>query len=145
MAQTFDTAHVRNVGEFFSQHYLEAVLEKDLASVFKRWKEEETRTPQKAMSSLADPFFRVTASLEEPSADLESGTRLVGDWHARILEALGYERAPTVKVLPDETQVPLLLEVESSGRPFLWVGQAGFGSVFGQEEDDSPLDLPPLG
>jgi len=32
MSTTFDTSHVRNVGEFFSQHYLDAVLESESAS-----------------------------------------------------------------------------------------------------------------
>ncbi len=137
----FDTSHVRNVGEFFSQHYLDAVLGGDLEQVLARWQHDEQaggrKTPHRALAALAGAYFRMLAGL----ADREA----IHEHHARVLAALGYEHSPTVRSLPDGSEVPLCLELLSSGRPFLWVGEAGFGPVFGLDETDSPLDLPPLG
>lgn len=43
MASKLDTAHVRNVGEFYSQHYLDAVLAEDLDKVLEeRWTTRES-------------------------------------------------------------------------------------------------------
>jgi hypothetical protein len=37
MAATLDTEQLRNVGEFYSQHYLDAVLADDLRELLDRW------------------------------------------------------------------------------------------------------------
>jgi hypothetical protein len=147
MSKTFDTSHVRNVGEFFSQHYLDAVLEKDLVQVLESWASGEgnAKHPERALASLADRYFRTTAMLAEREPSREEAIKLIADHHARVVEALGYVRMPVTRELPDKTEVPLTLELLSNGRPFLWVGEAGFGATFGLGDDDSPLDLPPLG
>lgn len=149
MSKTFDTAHVRNVGEFFSQHYLDAVLESDLKGVLKGWREAAKagggRNPPRALASLAEPYFRTLARLGDREAPIDEATTMVRELHASLLEALGYAREPVVRELPDGTQVPLTLELTASGKPFLWIGEAGFGASFGLGEDDASLDLPPLG
>jgi hypothetical protein len=148
MSAIFDTSHVRNVGEFFSQHYLDAVLETDLAGTFARWLTSEksggTKTPEKALASLAERYFRAAAQLEQREQARDESIALLRDHHARVLEALGYTRKPVVRALPDGTEVALTLELTASGRPFLWVGEAGFGASFNLGDDDTPLDLPPL-
>ena len=143
MSKTFDTAHVRNVGEFFSQHYLDALLEKDLAELFERWSKAD-KPPERVLASLADRYFRCAAQLAEREPTRSEAVALVRDLHARILEALGYVRAPLVRELSDTSELELTLELQSNRKPFLWVVEAGFGPSFGLAADDSPLDLPPL-
>ena len=143
MSKTFDTAHVRNVGEFFSQHYLDALLEKDLAELFERWSKAD-KPPERALASLADRYFRCAAQLADREVSRSEAVALVRDLHARVLEALGYERAPLVRELSDTSELELTLELQSNRKPFLWVVEAGFGPSFGLAADDSPLDLPPL-
>ena len=38
-----DTSAISNVGEFYSDHYLDAILDKDVKSHFKAWEESEVR------------------------------------------------------------------------------------------------------
>lgn len=127
MSKTFDTSHVRNVGEFFSQHYLDAVLEKDLVQVLESWASGEgaAKHPERALASLADRYFRTAALLAEREPSRDEAITLIAEHHARVLEALGYARDPVTRELPDKTEVPLTLELLSNGRPFLWVGEAG--------------------
>lgn len=50
-----DLTGIHNVGEFYSHHYLDAVLEGDLKAVFDRWKEREqdggVKGPEKRLAA----------------------------------------------------------------------------------------------
>ena len=40
---------IQNVGEFYSHHYLDALLENDLRGLFAQWREEDEDTPDKRL------------------------------------------------------------------------------------------------
>src|SRR5690606_36983528 len=60
-----DVSGIGNVGEFFSQHYLDALLESDLKDTLKRWsareKDDKVQPPPKKLARLADAYFRMAA------------------------------------------------------------------------------------
>ncbi|QDU69637.1 hypothetical protein [Engelhardtia mirabilis] len=140
---------IHNDGEFFSEHYLQAVLEGDLAPLFKRWAEEHqagarARLPQDALLGLAEKWFAARARADEADGASETDTlaRLdaARDFHAHLLEALGYDRAPDAHVLEDGSALPVALTLERDSRPFLLVCE----TAFARGDDDDPLDTAPL-
>ncbi|MGB1013419.1 MAG: hypothetical protein ACPG4T_04730, partial [Nannocystaceae bacterium] len=97
MAVSLDTTHLRNVGEFFSQHYLSEVLAGDLRDVFGRWKraeaEKKGRVPSKRLAALSEPYFNALAKVA--NGDRDEVVRESAGFHAALLEVLGYTRKPT--------------------------------------------------
>ena len=144
MASKLDTAHVRNVGEFYSQHYLDAVLADDLNEVLERWTARETdggaKTPYKRLAGLAERYFKVLA--EYPTEhDRERRLELCAGFHGELLDVLGYTREPSRFLLPDGTELPRTLAIDHQGKPYLWVLEAPFPE---SEDDADPLGAPPL-
>ncbi len=144
-----DISGIGNVGEFFSQHYLDALLEKDLKDTLARWAkrkaDDKLATPQERLARLADPYFRAAAkaeSLTSPSDRLEPSQ----SFHADLLGALGYERSPTAVLLDDDRVVPVLYAEQQNQKPWLWIVEAPFpqnaddADPFG--ESPLPLQLP---
>lgn len=145
-----DVSGIGNVGEFFSQHYLDALLERDLKDTLARWaarkKEEKIATPQERLARLAEPFFRTAARAEglgDPALRLE----LSQGFHADLLSALGYERKPAAVLLDDDRVVPVVYREDQNHRPWLWIVEAPFpvsaddADPFG--EAPIPRQLPP--
>jgi len=145
---SLDVSGVENVGEFYSDHYLHAVLEGDLKQVFKAWGKREkehgaaAKSPVKRLAGLAEPFFKAQKGAEDAR-----GTGALVDrfeharrFHALFLEALGYRYAPTLISLEDGRWVPVLCQEERGGRPFLAIVDAPWP----EDEDDDPLDQAPL-
>ena len=52
-----DLTGIQNVGEFYSHHYLDALLESDLKGLLARWREEDEATPDKRVNALATAVF----------------------------------------------------------------------------------------
>lgn len=124
-----DISGIGNVGEFFSQHYLDALLEKDLKDTLTRWAkrkaDDKVATPQERLARLADPYFRVAAKAEgvtSPSERLE----LSQGFHADLLSALGHERSPGTVLLDDDRVVPVLQAEQQNQKPWLWIVEAPF-------------------
>lgn len=144
MAATLDTQHIRNVGEFYSQHYLDAVLAEDLAEALDRWSAREAeggaKSPPRRLAALAEPFFKALAAVQAAD-DPGERQRLAAGFHAALLEALGYERSPSRALLPGGIDLPRAAAFERQGRPTLWVVEAPFPS---SEDDADPLGAHPL-
>ena len=139
-----DFSGIENV-EFYSGHYLSAVLEGDLKATFKKWKaakdEEGKRPPQEALAGLANRYFTAFGKAIEERDPVER-LHLAQDFHAYLLEALGYSRSAGIEALDDDEVLPVHLSLRRDGRPFLWVLEAPF--PMGDEDAEDPLDLPPL-
>ena len=60
-----DLRGIRNVGDFYSQHYLDALLGSDLDAVIQRWTAEEKegkgKAPYKALAALEQRFFKAAS------------------------------------------------------------------------------------
>ena len=137
----FELTGIENIGEFYSAHYVSAVLEGDLKSVFQKWKrakeEDGTRLPQEALASLASRYFEARKKVE---GERDPGERLrhALSFHAYLLESLGYDREPGSEPLGDGESIPVHLALRRDGHPFLWVVDAPF------PDGDDPLSASPL-
>src|SRR4051794_27802040 len=56
-----DLTGIQNVGEFYSHHYLDALLENDLRGLFAKWRENENEsakeTPDRRLNACATAYF----------------------------------------------------------------------------------------
>ncbi len=136
-----DLAGITNL-DFYSPHYLDAVLESDLKAVFKKWKaakdEKGTKQPQELLNSLSNAYFQALGQAEGERDPIRRW-ELAREFHVSLLEALGYPYKPEAALLEDNTSCPLVLSLERDGNPYLWVLDAPFVG----DEDDDPLDATP--
>ncbi len=144
-----DISGIDNVGEFYSHHYLSAVLEGDLKSVLKQWRDREKagegRSPHKALASLANHYFAARNRASEASS-VEERWKAARDFHVRLIEVLGYEDqgiAP-VEHLESGELIPLVASLDRDGSPFLWIADAAMPHRDDDEDDDGAFDLRPL-
>ncbi|HVX19128.1 MAG TPA: hypothetical protein VHA73_13945 [Acidimicrobiales bacterium] len=82
---------ITNRGEFFSDHYLDALIGNDLAGLRKRWDDEEGRgqsTARTRVRSLAAEFYRAKTQVVEGTAAAHDDN--LRELHDRVLEALGF-------------------------------------------------------
>lgn len=140
-----DLHGIRNVGDFFSQHYLDQLLEKDLGDLLSSWSEREKagkgQAPPKRLAALANVFFKQAAAAAEETSPRRR-LACVQEFHAYLLEALGYEREPGLVVLEGGESVPVVSRVDHDRKPFLWIVEAPFPKIESEsnsEEDDSPF------
>ncbi len=136
-----DLTGITNENEFYSRHYLTAILDNDLKHLFRQWRrreeEEHRRPPPAALRTLSTGYFAMRTQLEKerrPHARL----RAQRDFLARSLSVLGYEFSLQTRELDDGSLLPIIGEVvRPNGTPELWVLE-GFDP--GAEETD-PLTL----
>ena len=138
-----DLVGIHNVGEFYSHHYLTALLEHDLGPTLQRWTKAEddggAKAPPKQLAALANRFFHWQA---EAAGHTDPAPRLAParELHAHLLEALGYTRRPGVEEIGDGEVVPVLTTEEHNRRPYLWIVEAPFGL---DRDEADPLDEAP--
>lgn len=144
MAAKLDTDHIHNAGEFYSQHYLDAVLADDLAAVLERWNARESdggpKAPPRRLAALTEPYFKALANFQA-EADPERRRRICADFHASVLDALGYTRDPSPIALPGGATVPRAVALALHGKPYLWIIEAPFPA---SEDNADPLGARPL-
>ena len=88
-----DTSAISNVGEFYSDHYLDAILDKDVKSHIKSWEEAEGNgyvAPHKRLSGLPSAYFKLKSKLSNV-VDKDEKFKLTHELNVLITEALGYE------------------------------------------------------
>src|ERR1700683_1725644 len=83
--------------DFYTSHYMSAVLEDDIKSVFARWSETE-HSPADAVQRLRQPWQAMRRELEE-ATDAASRMEAQRPWIRSLCEALGYEWHPQLRVL----------------------------------------------
>lgn len=145
---SLDLTGITNHNEYYSQHYLLALLDGDLKEVVSRWEQAASEHPDSEahrpaparLRSLAAPYFRMQnrlGRLRESAARLAEQTGWLAEW----LSALGYQPANQWRTLVQGgLRIPILASVEkTSSAPLLWVLPA-FEST--AESEDDPLSLP---
>jgi hypothetical protein len=141
---TLDLTGITNENEYYTHHYLSAILENDLKELFKEWnrrqKEEKIPTPASLISGLARDFFRLRNDVSQ-AKDEDTRHQLQESFLQKLVSALGYPYQPQVQEGLDGQLIPVAREIcKGSGAPELWVLPALDG--FGQEAVD-PLELCP--
>ncbi|WP_429187129.1 hypothetical protein [Aeromonas veronii] len=143
-----------NENEFYSNHYLDEVFGSDIRSVLEPWQVQEQaardqeraakeqgktvspgyRAPWNQLGSLASGYFR-QLSEQEKQRDIAQRLSEQRARQATVLNALGYQLAPTLQPLDEGCSLPLLASYESAdGSPWLWIAEA-----FDSEEEGDPL------
>ncbi|RLB03218.1 MAG: hypothetical protein DRG59_11905, partial [Deltaproteobacteria bacterium] len=136
-----DFTGITNNNEFYTNHYLNAILEKDLKALFKEWtrqeKEEGVRPPYSRLKGLSRDYSLMRSRLERTKNSAEK-LELQREFFLKLLPVLGYRFDPDLKELEDEAFIPVISEVKKpNGIPELWIIDAL--DVTGENVD--PLDL----
>jgi hypothetical protein len=136
-----DLTGIVNENEFYTNHYLGAILEQDLKEVFKKWSDQAqltgNRMPHAQLDALRGDYFRMRNQIQR---ERTVTTKLAEqrEFSAKLLKVLGYPYAPLCKSLDDGSELPLLAELtRPDGAPELWVLE---GIDPGTDEQD-PLTL----
>ena len=122
---SLDLTGISNENEFYTHHYLSAILENDLKEVFKRWRErdevENVQPPFARLRTLQRPFFTMRSQAEREKTD--TGRLAVQrGFVAELCTVLGYPCEPTVMPLGDGAGLPVLGHLEKpNGAPELWL------------------------
>ena len=112
---------INNVGEFYSPHYLDSLLEKDLRALYDRWKQrteeagqtdETAKTPDRLLAGCAQDLFAAKGRAER-ATDAGSRYDYAHPVHVCIAEALGYPVDSTQwEYVGEKTAVPVLCRLE---------------------------------
>jgi hypothetical protein len=138
---TIDTTGIENTNEFYTNHYIAAILEQDLKDLFKKWnedkKEKGIQPPFAKLRAMRRDYFTARSHLEREHT-IEARLKQQRELEARLLEILGYPWEPGFRELDDGSLIPILGEIrKSSGAPELWVLEA----VDPEGEGEDPLTL----
>lgn len=142
---SFTINGLSNTNEFYSQHYLDDILVKDLKPLFDQWKEQGSNSPVARLRSAsgANGYFRDRDRFLSEKRP-EARPRLLHELAQPLLAALGYDTQPQTLALADagrEGELPLLaLYRDSKGHPLLAIATA---LALPGDEDTAPLHLPP--
>lgn len=142
---SFTINGLSNANEFYSQHYLDDILVKDLKPLFDQWKEQGSNSPVARLRSAsgANGYFRDRERFLAEKRP-EARARLLHDLAQPLLAALDYTLQPHTLTLADagrEGELPLLaLYRDSKGHPLLAIATA---LALPGDEDTAPLQLPP--
>jgi len=130
---SIDLTGIYNDNEFYTSHYVSALLGDDLKGLFSEWnrraKEEGKHAPSNLLAKLAPRFFKLLSQVKlqkgdsrgSAEADEELKTSLK-DFHYELLTALDYPWSPCVRHAEDGREISLLCEIaKADGAPELWV------------------------
>jgi hypothetical protein len=137
-----DITGIFNENEFYTHHYLSAILENDLKEVFARWKQQEddvgTPQPWTQLRGLRKAFFTRLGLLDREQ-DVTQRLLIQRESATRLLSVLGYDFHSHTVEMDDGSCIPLLGGIErTDGAPDLWIIE----TVSPGEDDADPLELP---
>ena len=141
---TLDITGIKSENEFYTHHYLSAILENDLKDVFKEWrrrqKEEKERPPYDKLKGLPKLFFTMQSKLEKET-DPRDRQGLQREFVAEFMNIMDYPVKPAIRTCADDTTLPILGELlRPNGAPELWIVEA----LDPRNEKEDPLSLFPL-
>ena len=136
-----DITGIKNENEFYTHHYLSAILENDLKDIFSLWKQKEDeegiQQPYIKLRGLRKDFFN-RLSLLERERNVKERLNIQREFISQIISVLGYEYHCQTVELDDNGFIPLSGGINrSNGSPELWIIEAA--NI--DEEDVDPLEL----
>jgi hypothetical protein len=131
---SLDLIGIRNIGEFYSHHYLDALLEDDLRGLFAGWRAAEEKAPDLRLNRCATEYFAAKSRAMQSRKPADR-YRVSHGLHVALLEALGYPYTPDVRYLLTNDVVPILSAVPRDGHEYLWAVETPF-----TDPDASPLE-----
>ncbi|MDH2200748.1 Eco57I restriction-modification methylase domain-containing protein [Ectopseudomonas oleovorans] len=138
---SFAIAGLTNANEFYSQHYLDEILEKDLKPLFDQWKEQGADSPIARLrtASGANGYFRARQRFLTERKASERASLFI-DLVQPLLQAIGYQLAPENLALADG-ELPVLATYRDAKHQPLLVIAAAIAGV--DDEELGPLQLKP--
>jgi hypothetical protein len=123
-----DLTGIGNVNEFYSHHYLDALLEGDLKGLLSRWEqaeEEENRTPPyKTLSRCSEEYFKAKARAYATTT-VEDRFTETHPLNVKLAEAMGYPyESGEYELIEGDLAVPVLTALQRDGNPYLWLVEA---------------------
>jgi hypothetical protein len=136
---SFAITGLTNANEFYSQHYLDEILEKDLKSLFDQWKEQGAQSPVGRLRTAAgaNGYFRARERFLTERKASERASLFI-DLVQPLLAALGYELAQQNLALADGELPVLAVYRDAKHQPLLVIAAA---IADADDEDSSPLQL----
>ncbi|MBV4465790.1 class I SAM-dependent DNA methyltransferase [Pseudomonas sp. SWRI79] len=136
---SFAITGLTNANEFYSQHYLDEILEKDLKPLFDQWKEQGAQSPVARLRTAAgaNGYFRTRERFLNERKASERASLFI-DLVQPLLAALGYELAPQNLTLA-EGELPVLAVYRDAKHQPLLVIAAVIANA--EDDDSSPLQL----
>lgn len=121
---------VRNVGEYYSSHYLDTIFEKDIEDLRQGWRQQGSQSSPRRLQALGKAYFAAkTQALEVDRPEDRFGVEgHLAAWHSRVLEALGYVALTPVEV-PVEAghgHAPALGRLNRYNVPWLVICETSF-------------------
>ncbi|MCF8089187.1 MAG: hypothetical protein K9K63_03280 [Desulfotignum sp.] len=118
-----DLTGITNENEFYTHHYIAAILEGDLKDLFKTWNDLEKETgeasPPSLLKTVAGKYFQYR---NQKGMDLDNRH---GQIQAVILPALGYTPQPLTREMREGGTLNLISEItRKGGAPLLWIMEA---------------------
>jgi len=138
---SFAIAGLTNANEFYSQHYLDEILERDLRPLFEQWKAQGAASPVARLraASGANGYFRQRERFVG-ARKADERAALFADLVEPLLQALGYDIAPQALPLADGELPVLAVYRDAAQRPLLVIAAAIAASG---DDDIPPLQLVP--
>jgi type I restriction-modification system DNA methylase subunit len=138
----FPLTGIENANEFYSQHYLDEVLEQDLKELFARWQALGAASPAARLRSMAGEYFRLRDRILK-SRTLADRVALLHELAEKLLPALGYELQPE-RVEFEAGELPVLACYRGADRnPVLVIALAPMDPE-ASEDEWSALSAAPL-
>lgn len=136
---SFAITGLTNANEFYSQHYLDEILEKDLKPLFDQWKEKGAQSPVARLRTAAgaNGYFRARERFLNERKTSERASLFI-DLAQPLLAALGYELVPQNLTLA-EGELPVLAVYRDAKHQPLLVIAAAIANA--EDDDSSPLQL----
>lgn len=136
---SFAITGLTNANEFYSQHYLDEILEKDLKPLFDQWKEQGAQSPVARLRTAAgaNGYFRARERFLNERKSSERASLFI-DLVQPLLAALGYELAPQNLTLAEGELPVLAVYRDAKHQPLLVIGAA---IASAEDDDSSPLQL----
>ena len=136
---SFAITGLTNANEFYSQHYLDEILEKDLQPLFDQWKEQGAQSPVARLRTAAgaNGYFRTRERFLNERKASERASLFI-DLVQPLLAALGYELAPQNLTLAEGELPVLAVYRDAKHQPMLVIAAAIANA---EDDDSSPLQL----
>jgi hypothetical protein len=151
---SFSITGLENVNEFYSQHYLDDVVERDLKSLFDRWKDLGPASPVARLRGAGGAAYFRARERYLAERKLADRLPLLTDLVQPLLEAIGYQLAPQALELAGGasspraalTSLPMLAVYrDAKAHPLLVIAAAVAPPAGASEEEAQPLQCVPLG
>jgi len=138
----FPLTGIENSNDFYSQHYLDEVLENDLKELFASWQEQGSASPAARLRSMAGEYFRLRDRTLK-ARTLSDRVILLRELAELLLPALGYELKPET-VAFEAGELPVLTCYRSAdGNPALVIALAPM-EMSASDDDWCVLNAAPL-